>query len=183
MRLYFLAILTPDSINLLVRQYKEWMREHFNSKAALKSPAHITLVPPFKLEPALENDLKKTLDDFSSNIHSFPLSLRNFSCFPPRVIFVQVAESKALSNVHEHLNRHLTEKKLFDTKAAYSNFTAHITVATRDLACEHFDRAWSHFRGLTFTADFTAEGIALLRNTPGRWDVIHVAPFQDTKVL
>jgi 2'-5' RNA ligase len=47
MKMYFVAILAPEKINADALKWKLYFREKFGCRAALHSPAHITLVPPF----------------------------------------------------------------------------------------------------------------------------------------
>lgn len=47
--MYFVAIVCPGQINEKVEQFKQWMKDRFGCVVAMKSPAHITLIPPFWL--------------------------------------------------------------------------------------------------------------------------------------
>ena len=59
-QLYYIAIVCPPAVNEEILVFKHWMRDQFNCKAALKSPAHITLIPSFLMEKRLEDDLAET---------------------------------------------------------------------------------------------------------------------------
>ena len=54
MQMYFVAIVLPSHLNEKLLAYKQLMLEKYNCKVALKSPAHITLVPPFWMEEEKE---------------------------------------------------------------------------------------------------------------------------------
>ena len=47
MRMYFIAIVLPDELNKKVLKWKNFMHDKFGCKVGLKSPAHITFIPPF----------------------------------------------------------------------------------------------------------------------------------------
>lgn len=44
--LYFLAVIPPEPVFSEVMAFKKEMSERFSSSRALKSPPHITLLPP-----------------------------------------------------------------------------------------------------------------------------------------
>ncbi|HEY6506286.1 MAG TPA: hypothetical protein VIZ28_20055, partial [Chitinophagaceae bacterium] len=45
-KMYYVALLCSPETDGKVQQFKYWMRERFGCTAALRSPAHITLIPP-----------------------------------------------------------------------------------------------------------------------------------------
>ena len=65
MNMYFIALVAPEDINKQVLKWKHWMKERYRCEVALRSPAHITLVPPFWMKPDLENKLARSITDFS----------------------------------------------------------------------------------------------------------------------
>src|ERR1044071_4254592 len=96
MNMYFLAFVAPEIINQQVLKWKLWMKEHYGCEAALRSPAHITLIPPFWMKPELENDLINSINEFSKTENCFQIQLKNFSNFKPRVIYVDVLSNEQL---------------------------------------------------------------------------------------
>ena len=56
--MYFIALVLPTEINDEILKWKLFMKDHFNCLVALRSPAHITLVPPFWMNDDLENKLE-----------------------------------------------------------------------------------------------------------------------------
>ena len=93
--LYFIAIVTPDAINQQVLEWKNYMLQRFSCKVALKSPAHITLIPPFNMPHQAQKEMQELLQPFAARHQSFPVQLKNFAAFAPRVIYVDV-----LPNAH-----------------------------------------------------------------------------------
>ncbi len=88
--LYFIALVLPPPLDEEVTRLKEHFRDHYNSKAALRSPPHITLHMPFKWKEKREQELISALQKFCTGRKSFEVELKNFGCFPPRVIFIDV---------------------------------------------------------------------------------------------
>jgi len=58
--LYFFAVVPPEEIQSSVTDIKQDFKERFNASHALKSPPHITLIPPFKYDLEDENVLRHT---------------------------------------------------------------------------------------------------------------------------
>ncbi|MEO0331724.1 MAG: 2'-5' RNA ligase family protein, partial [Bacteroidota bacterium] len=85
--LYFIALLPPKPFRQLAWKWKEYFRDHYQSKASLNSPPHITLHMPFKLQPEEEPELINTLQSVAENVSPFTVELEGFGAFPPRVIF------------------------------------------------------------------------------------------------
>ncbi len=57
MNMYFVALVAPPDINADVLKWKNFFKEKFGCTVALKSPAHITLIPPFWMKEESEDDL------------------------------------------------------------------------------------------------------------------------------
>ena len=89
--MYFVAIVLPQHLNEKVLRYKQMMFDKYNCKVGLKSPAHITLVPPFWMEDKKEQQLISDIDSLSNHLHPFHISTNNFSAFKPRTIFIAVS--------------------------------------------------------------------------------------------
>src|SRR3569833_2324152 len=89
MQMYFIAMVLPSHLNEKVLKYKNMMLDKYNCKVGLKSPAHITLVPPFWMEEEKESHLIADLNNLSEQLHPLLVSTNNFSAFTPRTIFIE----------------------------------------------------------------------------------------------
>ena len=78
---YFLAIMPPTEIEQRIYSLKQEVAEKFNSKAALRSPAHITLHMPFLWKEAKEVRLVDKLVQ-ATKLKNFNLLLDGFAAFP-----------------------------------------------------------------------------------------------------
>jgi 2'-5' RNA ligase len=61
---YFLALVPEGNLQEKATSLKEMLKEQFNIKYALKSPAHITLKMPFSYNEAKEEYLIERLKEF-----------------------------------------------------------------------------------------------------------------------
>lgn len=169
---FFLAIIPPEPILGEVMALKEYFSLHHRSKGALRSPAHITLHMPFDWTEKKVEKLKKALTLFSSGQKPVKITLSNFGCFAPRVIFIRVEHSQELLELQKKSDTFFkTELNVFS--AAYRDlpFHPHMTVAFRDIRKEEFTAAWKIFENKKFEASFTADSIALLRHDGLKWNV------------
>ena len=65
--MYFMAIVAPEEVNGTILKWKELIKERFGCVVALRSPAHITLIPPFWLDEKKEHQLKDGIGEFSQS--------------------------------------------------------------------------------------------------------------------
>ena len=177
MTLYFLAIVLPQDLDFHILQYKEWMLEHYGCKVALKSPAHITLLPPFYLPQEMEKNLLDDLLAIASTISAFTITTQHFSTFNQRTIFIEVAPNKELNDAKKSVDVFFINKVDYKLKIDNRPFHPHITIANRDLSKLFFEEAWAYFQEKKFIQSFTADGISLLRHDGNKWDVVAEAPF------
>jgi 2'-5' RNA ligase len=177
MNMYYIAIVLPRDLDEQIIKYKQYMLEKHDAKVGLKSPAHITIIPPFWLHPDLEEGLRSDLDALAGQLQPFPLSTRDFSAFKPRTIFIDVVQSEPLQEVKKAADQFFAARPQYPIKLEDRPFHPHITIATRDLHKAAFAEAWTHFKEKEFRKDWIVEGISLLRHNKKNWDVIQTSPF------
>lgn len=176
--MYFLALVLPTHLDEKIRSYKTWMKEKFACKVGLKSPAHITLIPPFWLEEKGEESLLQIATSIANGQVVFDVTTAGFSSFGVRTIFIAVAENEALQTLKQKTDLAVRNTDLgikIDTRP----FHPHITIATRDLHKKDFAEAWSVLQTKEFREKFAATGISLLKHNGSRWDAVFTAPFRN----
>lgn len=168
--IFFIAILPDDVIRGEVTRFKEYAAEHFKSAHALRSPPHITLFPPFKWRTSDVGDLDETLREFAAGEPSFFLGLKNFDCFSPRVIFIDVVESRELNELQERLRKRL-DSDLNLKNQDRRPYHPHMTVAFKDLKRSVFPKAWAYFDKQRYERFFAVKDITLLRHNGKYWEI------------
>lgn len=179
MNMYFIALVAPDNINEDVLKWKDSFKERFGCTVALKSPAHITLVPPFWMKDDLEAGLISSIKEFSSTKSKIGITLKNFNAFKPGVIYVDVIEDERLNELHSSINEFLLDQNKFPFKKDDRPFHPHVTLATRDLHKKAFYEAWEIFSKKKYEAHWLADSISLLRHNKKNWDVILTSQLED----
>jgi 2'-5' RNA ligase len=167
---YFIALVPPSPVLEQAQQWKEYFKLEFNTKAALNSPPHITLHMPFEWKSTKENVLTERIAVFAQTQKPFHVELKNFGCFDPRVIFIQVVENKELLTLQSTLARFCkTELNLFNANRLDQPYHPHLTVAFRDLKKVFFLKAWAFVRDLDFNARFTCRELVLMKHDGNVW--------------
>src|SRR5690625_4706345 len=113
MPLYFLALILLDVISDKVTKLKEDLQRKYGIRHAIKSPPHITLQKPFLRPQSDEPIFIEKLSSFASGQFSFEIKLSGFSVFSPRVIFVDVVNTKELAVRLENLQLFLQTDLVF----------------------------------------------------------------------
>lgn len=180
--MYFIAIVLPPELNEKVLKYKKMMLEKYNCKVGLKSPAHITLVPPFWMEDEKESELISDIDTVSSKLSSFTIRTNNFSAFRPGTIFAAVEENETLQAVKNKMDDFFKNQSSYSIKIDTRPFHPHITIATRDLFKKSFYEIWPWFEEKKFIEEWKAETVSLLRHNKKNWDVVHTSQFNTQKI-
>jgi 2'-5' RNA ligase len=170
--MYFLALVCPGHIDEKILQFKYWMRDHFNCIVALKSPAHITLVPPFWFPEIEEPQLIGYLHGFSSPATAHPLSISGFSHFEKRVLYAVIDENAWLIDLQASVAAYFGGFIKIQKPGEGKSFHPHITIANRDMKKGDFDKAWQYFSTKKFTESFTPDKLSLLKLREGKWEVV-----------
>jgi 2'-5' RNA ligase len=178
MDMYYVALILPEILNEKVLYYKQMMLDKYGCKVGLKSPAHITMIPPFWMHPDKEPSLISDLDRLSSGIQPFTVRTNNFSAFKPRTLFIAVADNQSLSLLKSVADNHFKGTH-YGIKTETRPFHPHITIATRDLFKKDFADAWNYFSDKNFEEEWTATGLSLLKHNKKNWDVYHTSQFKN----
>ena len=159
--LYFFALVPPEDIQASITRIKEEFKERYNASHALKSPPHITLIPPFEYEKSSEETLINSLDEFSIRETCFQQRLEGFGSFPPRVLFIKVHKNEALKELYFRFRRYMDNAlDISSLLRGPSKFSPHMTVAFRDLTRENFYLAKPEYEKKSITFEFETDGIS-----------------------
>src|SRR5687768_7906547 len=116
MDMYYMAIVLPEVLNKEVLSYKQYMLDKYNCKVGLKSPAHLTVVPPYWMDRDKEEELLHLLDQHCQKEQSFPITTKNFSAFKPRTLFIDVAVDENLIHLKKSIDRFFGDHKEYGAK-------------------------------------------------------------------
>ncbi|MBW4470437.1 MAG: 2'-5' RNA ligase family protein [Stenomitos rutilans HA7619-LM2] len=175
---FFIALLPSQAIQDEVSALKQVFVDRYNSRAALKSPPHITLQPPFEWSIEAIPHLSATLREFGVQVAPMPIALSGFGAFAPRVIYINVIKSPPLLMLQAALVSHLEASSgIVDEVGKSRSFTPHMTVGFRDLTKENFKLAWAEFQLRPLEREWLATQLTLLQHDGQRWNVHSSFPF------
>ena len=178
--LYYIGIVLPEPLQSEITEIKEQLKHKYNWKAALKSPAHITLIPPFSFLESDESKLTGFCLNFQSGLNPFKITLNGFGHFDRHTLFISVASNLLLMELYRAINsafkdfiKDYLQKRKQDVKV----FHPHITIGNRDMKPFEFNEAWQYYCQQPFEADFSANSIQLLKHNGQSWDVVYTFNF------
>jgi 2'-5' RNA ligase len=171
-KLYFIAIVPPPPIYEETLEQKAYFKSKYNSKASLNSPPHITLHMPFRWNENDEKELFSHLKNFADENPPVIIQLKDFSSFPPRVIFINVVITPELESLQKNLQRYFKRQlNIFNANYKELPFHPHLTLAFRDLKKPNYQKAWEEFMSKNYQATFLANTFALLKHSGSVWEV------------
>jgi 2'-5' RNA ligase len=168
--LFFIAALPREDIQQEVTRFKQDCERLFHASHALKTPPHLTLIPPFTWPRTRLGELANALDDFALSQSELEIELRGFDCFKPKVIFIDVVVNQRLKDLQSSLFHHL-EKSVRFVDERSNRFHPHVTIAHRDLNPAVFPPAWAYFSKIEYRRTFQLDRITLLEHVRGRWEM------------
>ena len=171
-KIFFIALLPPVKVQEEATKIKQYFAKNYNSKAALKSPPHITLQPPFDWEIENLSRLEQQLQQFCQSQGCIPMILDGFAAFKPRVIYINVLKTSELLTIQKSLMSYLESSLDIVHQVSKSRpFAPHLTVAFRDLTKPNFHQAWAEFKDQKFYFEFLVEHLTLLVHDGKMWEV------------
>lgn len=171
-QLFFIALLPPDEVQQVANEIKYYFAEVYNSRAALKSPPHITLQPPFEWQLDDLPVLTQRVEEFAQNNAPIPMILAGFSAFKPRVIYINVLKTPELLVVQKNLMDYLESSlEIIHLPSKNRPFSPHLTVAYKDLTKANFYKAWPEFAERSLRFEFTIPKLTLLIHKEKKWEI------------
>lgn len=170
--LFFISIIPPEPLHSFAKRQKEYFKDKYNSKAALRSPPHITLHMPFRIKGNKIDFLLESLKELAEQHVRFDLSCNGFGAFEPRVIYLNISRPDELLKLQKGVGQ-VMKQKMNHFNANYKDqvFNPHLTVAFRDLKKPLFYKAWEEFKNKEYSSSFSTDSFTLLKHDGLKWEV------------
>jgi len=176
---FYYALMPESPVQEEVTAFKHTAAERFGSSRALRSPAHITLIPPVRASEKVMMEMDGIIRDVANCWSPMAIDCHDFGSFPPRVIFVRIAQDANLMALAKTLKTRLYDGK-FPVPASDRPFRPHMTIAFRDLAVADYHRAWSWFSEQSYRRTWNAEGVWKLMHRGTYWEPAQCFTFGKT---
>jgi 2'-5' RNA ligase len=169
--LFYIAIECPDEVNEKMEVLKEYMQQKYGCRAARKSPAHLTIVPPFRAEDELQKELLDFVTTFNMGLVPFPIQLKDYGQFAERVLFVDVeSPNESLYNLEKECMQEFSDKFPGIIFGMKPDFNPHVTIATRDIPEGTLSASRTYFEANhPINEQFEAASLSLFRLENGWW--------------
>ena len=169
---FFIGLLPPQTIQDYANEIKEHFSQVYQSRAAQKSPPHITLQPPFQWQIGERSVLEQSLRRFAAMQAPVPIILNGFGAFIPRVIYINVIKTPELMALQNSLREDMEASLgIVEPVAKRRPFSPHMTVAFRDLTKDNFRAAWPEFQNRPLELKCTVSQLTLLIHNGQRWNI------------
>lgn len=172
-KLYFVALLPDDNTCKLVADYKQVIYRQFACKAALKSPAHITLVPPFMMNNAQLEQVMVEMKKISSTATKFRIQTEGWNHFTNRTIYLDCQNSQYLAKIHARCQELAMQ---IGINISQRNFIPHITLANRDINAQQYDSLWEIVNNMDYPKSVIIDSLVIFEQTPNQWHPLLILP-------
>ena len=169
--LKLIALLLPGSLSDQVKKEQLFIANTWGSKHALRTPPHITVIPPISVNDDEEKSLLKIAEKISKVIHPFTLQLDRYDSFKPRVVFIHPEDSIELNDLQVVWRRELLASiPHVLEKYPERPYHPHITLAHRDVTPEQFKKIWMHYAEQKFSSSFGVKSFWILKHNRNGWE-------------
>jgi len=173
--LYFIGIVPDEPVCGQIDEFKLLVKEKFSSSSALKSPPHITLIPPFHWDEKEEYILVDSIKKYVEGCYSCEIELCGFDVFSKsRVLFIKPEINETLGFNRKVLLEHLTGNLNINFPEIEYAFMPHITIGFKDWkSSANFQEAAKYFKAQHYHASFNAHSISVLKFVENHWDILY----------
>tara|TARA_R110002020_G_scaffold264813_3_gene479536 strand:- start:21190 stop:21741 length:552 start_codon:yes stop_codon:yes gene_type:complete len=171
MQKYFLAIVPEGEFQEKVTTLKLEIRDRFQAKFALKSPAHVTLKMPFIYNEAKEDQLIGQLRKFGSSYGPASLSIKGVKTFGERVIYLGVDAPKEFYDFQSALKSFCKRKLNLVDELSDRNYQPHMTIAFKDVKKTEFQNILKYAKEVDIYQELKENQISVLKRVKGEWKV------------
>lgn len=169
-QLKLIAIIPPEPVFSQVRHEQEYIRDTWGPSHALRTPPHLTIIPPLALNSAEVGLLYGMADAIAYESSPFDIELNGYGAFRPRVIFIHPNIPPALQALHDIWRLALLSRMphVLD-KYPDRPFHPHVTLAHKDVKGGQFAPMWSYYANKEFHAQFHVDHFHILKHIGEGW--------------
>ncbi len=170
--LYFIALIIPEPQIHSIEAIRTSISNQYDCHHALKSPPHITLHMPFRLEAHRQSELTELLSTIPKP-KVFDIQTEDIQCFDQRTIYIDVNDNLEMSNYRYTLQEELFQH-LGIGKEKRTIFHPHITLANRDINPVHFKDIVAFAKNSISPMSFAIREVSTLKHNGKNWEIIGV---------
>ena len=171
---HFIGVLLPDDITSTLEDCRRYMSHTYGCKSGYRTPIHVTLVPPFKLQEEygtqdLENAIFSAIE--SGSVEKFVAHIEGFDAFGDRTIFGKVLADPRWTSLRDSTLDPVLKSCPGCTKKDARPFQPHATVANRDIPSGVSSDALKVLGEINLNEDFPVDNITIFERKGGAWEI------------
>ena len=179
-QLQLIAIVLPEPLFSFVRDQQNFIAEKWDCRHALRTPPHITIIPPLAITPEEINGLQEIAGEVAAKCNSFSLAVKGYGAFKPRVIFIKPELPPGLSDLYQNW-RDALMKTFPHVLGKYPDkpYHPHITLAHRDVDRKQFDEMWNLYENKKIDISIEINQFCILGHGKNGWEIekyLHIPP-------
>ncbi len=180
---HFIGVLLPDDITATLEDCRHYMSHTYGCKSGYRTPIHVTLVPPFKLQEEygtqdLENAIFSAIESGSitralatDSGKKFIAHIEGFDAFGDRTIFGKVFADSHWTALRDATLAAVLKACPGCTKKDDRPFQPHATVANRDIPSGVSSDALKVLGEIKLNEDFPVDNITIFERKGGAWEI------------
>ena len=169
--LKLIAILLPKDISDAVKREQQYIADHWGPSHALRTPPHITIIPPLAVNANSFNAIKRIGVEIASQCKPFTIRLHGFGAFKPRVVYINPIIPPDMQQLHRGW-RDAIEAEMPQLLDRYPDrpYHPHLTLAHRDVYPDQFQSIWRHYHDKPFDTSFEVSSCWILHHGRNGWE-------------
>ncbi|MBR0032751.1 MAG: 2'-5' RNA ligase family protein [Treponema sp.] len=169
---HFIGVLLPEDTTLSLEDCRRYMNEAYGCKSGHRTPIHVTLVPPFRLQDEYATaDLAETIQrEVIPKALGFTAHIDNFDAFGDRTLFAKVIPDAQWTKLRDETTKAVLNDFPGCTKKDQRPFQPHATVANRDIPKGVMTTALQVMNETNLTEDFPVDNITIFERKGNTWE-------------
>ena len=171
--LFFVALLPQGEPKARIHAIKLQNAGRFACRVAMKTPPHITIIPPFRLASDRVNEMIAAVKNHFAPTDNLVVKFGGVSAFEERTIYLDILLNEALKS-YDLAAKNLVnaQPELFPAVRFHDVFHPHVTLANRDIAPSDFQEMKSYLESKFYPTESENLKLEVLHLDRGRWEVI-----------
>ena len=170
--LKLIALIIPEPLKTLVIEEQELIRDRWGPKHALRTPPHLTIIPPIEVSDEEITRLWTLAKEIANQTGPFEIEFNGYGAFKPRVVFINLQASSPLEHLYRNWRTSL-ERNMGHVLEKYPDrpYHPHLTLAHRDVDRVIFSEMWSYFKEKEIKANVTFDRFCILKHHAAGWSI------------
>ena len=181
---HFIAVPLDEENAAEIEVYRAYMRERYQCRSGQKTPAHVTLIPPFRIDNGAEatysqgrTELVEALLLHADSLpRAFTAGVAGFGAFGERTIYARVLPDQEWDVLRDLVRKALSQTVRLPPPGKH--FIPHLTIANRDIPSGAVAGALAHLSQQDLAFTFPVDRVALYEMHTGRWERVAEIPLR-----